>query len=65
MLEGIADNRRVNLEELTDLPSLSRFFDAHIVLCYRNGEEWCDVHPLVREHVRAQAEYVRQRRAQA
>ena len=65
LLEGIADNRRVNLEELTDLPSLSRFFDAHIVLCYRNGEEWYDVHPLVREHVRVQAEYVRQRRAQA
>ena len=63
-LDGIADNRRVNLEELAALPSLSRFFDTHLVLCYRNGEEWYDVHPLVREHVRAQAEYVRQRRAQ-
>ena len=63
-LDGIADSYRVNLEELAALPSLSRFFDTHLVLCYRNGEEWYDVHPLVREHVRAQAEYVRQRRAQ-
>ena len=62
-LDGIADNRRVNLEDLAALPSLSRFFDTHLVLCYRNGEEWYDVHPLVREHVRVQAEQVRQRRA--
>ena len=59
-LDRIAANRRVNLEELDALPTLSRFFDTHLVLCYRNGEEWHDVHPLVREHVRAQAEYVRQ-----
>ena len=63
-LDGIADSYQVNLEELAALPSLSRFFDTHLVLCYRNGEEWYDVHPLVREHVRAQAEYVRRRRAQ-
>ena len=62
-LDGIADSYQVNLEELAALPSLSRFFDTHLVLCYRNGEEWYDVHPLVREHVRSQAEYVRQRRA--
>ena len=62
-LAGIADSYRVDLEELAALPSLSRFLDTHLVLCYRNGEEWCDVHPLVREHVHAQAEQVRRRRA--
>ena len=62
-LDGIADSYQVNLEEPAALPSLSRFFDTHLVLCYRNGEEWYDVHPLVREHLRAQAEYVRRRRA--
>ena len=62
-LAGIADSYQVDLEELAALPSLSRFFDTHLVLCYRNGEEWYDVHPLVREHVRAQAEQVRRRRA--
>ena len=62
-LARIADSHQVALEELAALPSLARFFDTHLVLCYRNGEEWYDVHPLVREHVRAQAEQVRQPRA--
>ena len=62
-LAEIADSYQVDLEELAALPSLSRFFDTHLVLCYRNGEEWYDVHPLVREHVHAQAEQVRRRRA--
>ena len=62
-LARIADSYQVDLEKLAALPSLSRFFDTHLVLCYRNGEEWYDVHPLVREHVRAQAEQVRKRRA--
>ena len=62
-LAEIADSYQVDLEELAALPSLSRFFDTHLVLCYRNGKEWYDVHPLVREDVRAQAEQVRRRRA--
>ena len=62
-LARIADSHQVALEELAALPSLARFFDTHLVLCYRNGEEWYDVHPLVREHVRTQAEQVRRRRA--
>ena len=62
-LARIADSHQVALEERAALPFLARFFDTHLVLCYRNGEEWYDVHPLVREHVRAQAEQVRQRRA--
>ena len=63
-LVGIADSYQVDLEEMAALPSLSRFFDTHLVLCYRNGKEWYDVHPLVREDVRVQAEQVRRRRAQ-
>ena len=62
-LAEIADSYQVDLEELAALPSLSRFFDTHLVLCYRSGEEWYDIHPLVREHVHAQAEQVRRRRA--
>ena len=62
-LARIADTHQVALEERSDLTSLARFFDTHLVLCYRNSEEWYDVHPLVREHVRVQAEQVRQRRA--
>jgi len=30
---------------------LSRFFDTHMVLCYRSRSEWYDVHPLLRDEV--------------
>ena len=58
-LAEITDSHQVVLEDMVDLPALARFFDTHLVLCYRNGEEWYDVHPLVREHVRTLAERVR------
>jgi hypothetical protein len=35
------------LPSIDQLPRLSRFFDTHLVLCYRNGREWYDVHPLI------------------
>jgi predicted ATPase len=36
---------------------LVRYFDRHLVIGYReaDGEEWYDVHPLIREHVARQA----------
>ena len=58
-LAGIADSHEVVLRDMVDLPALALFFDTHLVLCYRNGEEWYEVHPLVREHVLAQTERVR------
>jgi hypothetical protein len=39
--------------EPAEVNRLTRFLDTHIVLYLRNGEEWYDVHPLVREEVRA------------
>ena len=29
----------------------SLFLDTHLVLFLRNGDEWYDIHPLIREHV--------------
>jgi hypothetical protein len=43
------------LEERGDLPTLAHFFDTGIVLYYRNGPEWYDVHPFVRDLVLEQA----------
>ena len=41
---------------------LSRFFDTHMVLCYRTDDDWYDVHPLLRDEVDRQiAELHRQR----
>jgi hypothetical protein len=35
------------LPSVTQLPKLARFFDTHLVLNYRNGDDWYDVHPLL------------------
>jgi hypothetical protein len=34
-----------------EINRLTKFLDTHIVLYLRNGEEWYDVHPLVRDEV--------------
>jgi hypothetical protein len=51
-LERVAATHQAELVTVKDLGGLSRFFDTHLVLCYRNGDEWYDVHPLIRDHVR-------------
>lgn len=45
------------------LTTLSRFLDTHLLLCYRNGREWYDVHPLIVDDVAQQAERIRRRRS--
>ena len=54
-LATICQTHEAELQKLQELPSLARFFDTHLVLCYRNGDEWYDVHPLIKEHVLTQA----------
>jgi len=34
-----------------DLPRFAHYLDNHLVLCYRNGDGWYDVHPAIRDHV--------------
>ena len=58
-LAEIAQSHQIGLKKASDLPALARFFDTHLALCYRNGEEWYDVHPLVAEHVIDQANRAR------
>ncbi len=50
-LQRIAETHEVSLADIDRLPRLVTFLDSHLVLCYRNGEEWYDVHPLVREEI--------------
>ncbi|MEZ4409489.1 MAG: AAA family ATPase [Polyangiales bacterium] len=54
-LARIANTNRASLAVASRLPDLARFLDTHLVLCYRNGDEWYDVHPLIRDEVEAQA----------
>jgi hypothetical protein len=50
-LQRITQNRTTCLERDTDLPTLAHFLDNRLVLNCRNGSDWCDVHPLLREVV--------------
>lgn len=51
-LVKIADSKEAELHTIEDLPTLARFFDNKMVLNYRNGEDWYDVHPLLCEEIR-------------
>jgi hypothetical protein len=50
-LRRIAGSKTSELETVRKLPSLARFFDTKLVLNYRNGEDWYDVHPLIRDAI--------------
>jgi len=47
-LKDIASSHGACLERDADLPTLAHFLDNRRVLVYRNGEDWYDVHPLLR-----------------
>jgi hypothetical protein len=54
-LDRIWQSSSTQLEEGRRLHELARFFDTHLVLTYRNGQEWWSVHPLLAEQVARQA----------
>ena len=58
-LAAIGQTHQVEPQSLREIPSLPRFFDTHLVLCHRNGREWYDVHPLIKEQVHRQIAYCR------
>jgi hypothetical protein len=55
-LDRVRRTATAQLERRDDLPTLARFFDSHLVLCYRtDGEDWYAVHPLLAEQIAEQA----------
>ena len=38
-------------EMIEELPRLARFLDTSLVLNYHNGDDWYDVHPLIRQEI--------------
>jgi hypothetical protein len=50
-LKRIADSHDTCLASDDKLPILAHFLDNRLVLNYRNGTDWYDVHPLLRETV--------------
>jgi hypothetical protein len=64
-LAQISETHEASFVTLEKVPDMARFFDTHLVLCYRDGPEWYDVHPLVKEVVLRQAKAIAERRAKA
>jgi hypothetical protein len=54
VLRRIAESRDVRQITTKEQEYLLRFLDSGLVLCYMNDDFWYDVHPLVRDVVRAQ-----------
>jgi hypothetical protein len=52
-LQDIARTHDTCLQSDDKLPLLAHFLDNRLVLNYRNGSDWYDVHPLLREVVDA------------
>ena len=50
-LKRIAASHDSCLERDADVPTLAHFLDNRLVLVYRNGQDWYDVHPLLRDVV--------------
>lgn len=56
-LHRIAESKDTCLERDDDLPTLAHFLDNRLLMNYRNGKDWYDVHPLLREVVDAYADH--------
>ncbi|MBM3735162.1 MAG: hypothetical protein FJW39_05185 [Acidobacteria bacterium] len=52
-LKNVFDSRRCALPSTgsEDVAHLTRLIDTHLILYLKNGEEWYDVHPLIRDDV--------------
>lgn len=50
-LKRITKTHETCLEKDADLPVLAHFLDNRLVMNYRNGSDWYDVHPLLRDVV--------------
>ncbi len=62
LLDRVLDNGTLEGLSEESYGELARLMDDQIVLCYRYGDGWYDVQPLVRDHVRNLARKIRARR---
>jgi hypothetical protein len=54
-LQAIDRTGSLDVDEAKSHHELARFLDTHVLLVYRNGEDWYGVHPLIREDVARRA----------
>jgi len=55
LLVEVAQTHDVPRKERSLVPRIAELFEYHFVLGYRNGQEWYDLHPLVRRSPKVQA----------
>lgn len=55
VLVSVAKTHELPKENAADLALFGRLFERWLILAYRNGEEWYDLHPLVRRAASVQA----------
>lgn len=60
-LHRISGSCNTELDGQSKLHDLARFYDTHLVLTYRNGDEWVAVHPLIATTVTEQAARIAER----
>lgn len=46
-LRGVRKTHGTGLDSMANLHQLARLFDSGVILNYRNGRDWCDVHYLL------------------
>lgn len=51
-LARVTDSHRAELESLGELHDFARLQQGKYLLHYRNGEDWYDVHPLLRDEIK-------------
>lgn len=50
-LKAVRKSQGTGLDKIDNLPKLARLFDSGVILSYRNSQDWCDVHYLLRKQV--------------
>lgn len=50
-LKVVRETQGTGLDMIDNLPKLARLFDSGVILSYRNRQDWCDVHYLLRKQV--------------
>lgn len=51
-LAKVHASKEAELPSIEQLPLLARLFDATLIINYRNGKDWYDIHPLVETYVK-------------
>ena len=61
-LSYVQQSKQAELADIEELPELARLFDFNLIINYRNGDDWYDIHPLVADYVKQRKILLEQRK---